>query len=73
MGTQFADRRLPSEVFRGITQEEWVLYGADPNSIDRLTDDARLSLLENSDVARRKYAIRADGLLLAGSFVDEDF
>jgi hypothetical protein len=73
MSTQFADRRLPSEVFKGITQEEWVFYGADPHFIDQMTEDAKLSLLENSDVARRKYAIRADGLLLAGSFVDEGF
>jgi hypothetical protein len=61
----FTDHRLPSDVFRGVTYDEWVLFAEEagewhPPYSDQVTHDERLTIMESSPTARKKYGLVID-------------
>jgi hypothetical protein len=50
--------KLPHQIFAGITSDEWIELGCEPEFVSCLTDDAKLTLLE--DAASHRVEIDQD-------------
>ncbi len=63
--SRFLSNRIPSEVFRSIPRDEWVVFAHEAGEqhepyMDQMSDDERLTIMESSPTARAKYGLVDD-------------